>query len=100
MPRRVNRLTTIIRKLIKEYEKKKQMTPCQINGGWCADFALEAKRRLDDVDAKIRADTDSRHTWLEFEGKHYDSEAPDGVEDWRELPLFKNSKSVLPTGLK
>lgn len=29
------------------------------------------------------------HHWVEYEGKHYDAEAPDGVTNWRELPLMK-----------
>lgn len=29
------------------------------------------------------------HTWVFFEGKHYDAECPDGVEKWFDLPLNK-----------
>jgi len=29
------------------------------------------------------------HTWIYFNGKHYDAEAPNGVEKWYDLPLNK-----------
>lgn len=32
------------------------------------------------------------HSWIEYKGKHYDAEAPNGVKDWRDLPLLKRSK--------
>jgi hypothetical protein len=28
------------------------------------------------------------HAFYTFEGRHYDAEAPEGVEDWRTLPIF------------
>jgi len=28
------------------------------------------------------------HCWVEFEGKWFDAEAPDGVDDWKDLPIF------------
>lgn len=29
------------------------------------------------------------HIWLRGNGRHYDSEALDGVYEWRDLPIFK-----------
>lgn len=29
------------------------------------------------------------HTWIYFNGKHYDAEAPSGVDKWYDLPLNK-----------
>ena len=31
------------------------------------------------------------HTWIYFNGKHYDAEAPNGVDKWYDLPLNKKS---------
>jgi len=31
------------------------------------------------------------HYWIKWKGRHYDAECPDGVKDWLELPVFKNS---------
>lgn len=29
------------------------------------------------------------HSWVYWCGRHYDAEAPEGVEDWRDLPFCK-----------
>lgn len=29
------------------------------------------------------------HVWIYYKGKHYDAEAPKGVTNWVDLPLFK-----------
>jgi len=29
------------------------------------------------------------HVWVKYKGKFYDAEAPNGVDDWRELPYIK-----------
>lgn len=74
--------------------------PEAINSGDCADFAeallgelLEAGvTRLVVVDSNdLVHDGDSAdywHVWIYCDGRHYDAEAPDGVEDWEQLPFF------------
>jgi len=37
------------------------------------------------------------HVWILSEGKHYDSEALEGMASWRELPFFKRSMAELKT---
>lgn len=34
------------------------------------------------------------HCWIMSKGKHYDSEAPNGVTSWKELPFFKRNLKV------
>lgn len=29
------------------------------------------------------------HTWVWVDGRHYDAETPEGVEDWEQLPFFR-----------
>jgi len=29
------------------------------------------------------------HVWIEFKGKYYDAETPDGVTDWKDLPWMR-----------
>jgi len=29
------------------------------------------------------------HVWIYYNGKHYDAEASHGVDDWKDLPIFK-----------
>jgi len=36
-----------------------------------------------------KVDDELNHTWIFFNGKHYDAEAPNGVSDWYDLPLNK-----------
>ena len=30
-----------------------------------------------------------RHAWVWFDGRHYDSECPEGTRDWMKLPFFR-----------
>ena len=36
-----------------------------------------------------KVDDDIAHVWIYFNGKHYDAEAPNGVDKWFEIPLIK-----------
>lgn len=36
------------------------------------------------------------HAWLTFEGRHYDSEAIEGVENFLDLGIFKRRLDKLP----
>jgi hypothetical protein len=33
-----------------------------------------------------------RHAWGFFHAKHYDAECPQGVNDWKELPVFRRAR--------
>lgn len=73
-----------------------RMTPRQINGGRCEDFQREAidAACLDAYLAErctenyIEDPNLPGHCWIEHDGRHYDSETPHGVADWRDLPIF------------
>lgn len=49
-----------------------------------ANAFIPAPYTLDMVN-KIRG----YHRWVEYEGKHYDAEAPEGVVNFFDLPIFK-----------
>jgi hypothetical protein len=34
------------------------------------------------------------HVWIEFKGKYYDAETPDGVVDWKQLPWMQDFYQV------
>jgi hypothetical protein len=34
------------------------------------------------------------HVWIKYQGKFYDAEAPNGVDDWRELPYIQRVYKV------
>lgn len=85
-----------------EDEEQGALTPQQINEGECDVFANTVVDELvasgdfgavvvDDDWFTIEGETEDpywRHAWIYFEGKHYDAEAPEGVEDWMQLPFF------------
>jgi len=39
---------------------------------------------------------DGSHAWIEFKGKHFDAERPEGVEDPSELPIFCRTRVKNP----
>lgn len=77
--------------------------PREINDGGCADFAdcvwnaLGRPRVLEivgDGDPEyLSGRRGYTHTWLRLHGRHYDAEAPCGVDDHRALPHFQRLTS-------
>lgn len=64
-----------------------------INEGYCELFATTAAYYVDDAVPLWDSETDnprgySCHCFIEYCGRFYDSEAPDGVDDWMELPIY------------
>ncbi|MBI3416717.1 MAG: hypothetical protein HY043_15605 [Verrucomicrobia bacterium] len=85
------RLPDLIRRLVAAYG----LQPCDINNGNCDYFAedfLFASKTLGNLGEFFVTPDDEdlpRHCWACVSGKHFDAEAPEGVEDWRDLPIFK-----------
>lgn len=79
------------------------LPPEEINCGFCVDFAEQLNAKLVDrgvLDGVLLDSGDlgaglrygrGEHVWLWLRGRHYDAEAPEGVEDWRDLPFFKRN---------
>ena len=42
------------------------------------------------IDLKKFPDGLSSHTWVYYNGKHYDAQAPKGVKYWYQLPIYNN----------
>lgn len=64
-----------------------------INQGLCEHFALDVVDRWPHGGVQVMDDHDfGRFTWLHkfvrYGGRFYDAEAVEGVQDWRDLPLF------------
>lgn len=63
--------------------------PSEINNGNCdvfadALYAVVGGELLEfDLDSSYPT-----HVWVRHNGRHYDAECVDGVEDWRDLPIF------------
>lgn len=59
-----------------------------INSGFCFDIVEQAFDEIDDDGVRVLNVGDGDHVWLEYNGLHFDAEAPGGVSDWRKLPFF------------
>ncbi len=87
------------------------MSPEDINSGVgsCDEFAADVVKRFpsakigwseDHTDLDEVAIIGGRravfppHTWIEYKGKYYDSEAPEGVDRWFDLPLFHRESEL------
>ena len=86
-----NRVTETILNLIKEWG----VDPYDINNGRCEEFALEVIKQIPeaiDVQTESFDGEDTKlpgHVWILYQDKHYDAECPEGVSDWKDLPIFK-----------
>lgn len=92
--RALNRLLSLP-ELICEMINVYGMDPADINGGWCAKFAEEVQEEAIKHGIKVELTDDQQlghdnytHTFMYFDGFFYDSESPDGVENWQDLPIF------------
>ena len=69
----------IFSKIIKASFNRK--TNVDINNGDCYHWALLVKQLFPEVTLC----SNYNHAWIEFEGMHYDSEHPNGVDSHRKL---------------
>jgi hypothetical protein len=62
-----------------------------INAGQCQAFAFELKEEIEEAggEANIVGGEDFGHVWVYNDGKHYDSEHPEGVDDWKDLSIWR-----------
>jgi ribosomal protein S18 acetylase RimI-like enzyme len=77
------------------------------NSGFCDIYASKLSKLLP---GSKQWDTEEMgpsgtlgHVWVEFKGKFYDAETPDGVDDWKELPWmqeFYKAKKQYPSDIK
>jgi hypothetical protein len=64
----------------------------ECNNGFCDIFARNLSKYL--PGSKIMSTEDPRnetlgHVWVEYKGKYFDAETPNGVNSWKELPWMK-----------
>lgn len=68
--------------------------PQRINEGDCLDLAESVVAKVPGAEWKHPSewgleDEAPSHHWVEYQGKHYDAEAPHGVADWHDLPVMR-----------
>ena len=80
-------ITEVIKQGIQEFGGD----PVVINGGQCEDFAWYVHNKIPEA-LMLDSGFDDNfygHCFVEYEGKYYDVENPEGVEDWHDLNYFK-----------
>lgn len=84
-------------------------SPKQINQGFCGKFAKDV-RSLTDEEAYLAGDSRVMcgqvcnrwlfrvgHVWVTDGILHYDSERPDGADDWKDLPFYNRHSQNTPS---
>ena len=86
-------IAMVIQELIKKYDD----TPYSINNGYCQEFAEDLVKLVRGAEhfevggSWVEENIDEpAHSFVKFEGRYYDAEAPQGVRDWHNLPVFHN----------
>lgn len=82
----------VINEFIEEPFDPRIFSATDINNGFCEEFAEIVAKRCGGVIRKRGFDNPTQypsHAWVEYEGEHYDAEAPEGVNSPEELPIFK-----------
>ncbi|TLX16747.1 hypothetical protein [Rhizobium sp. MHM7A] len=71
-----------------------------INNGWCWVFANGLAEKLG-PDAKVvnschhyRDGTFPGHSWVEYNGLHFDAETPDGVSEPRQMQYHRRLRAI------
>jgi len=79
------------------------MHPYDINCGYCGEFADNVIKRLggyregltetgyEELTGLEFGDL-PEHVWIVCDGFHYDSEEPEGVRKWQDLPIFARAR--------
>ena len=84
------KLSEAMQKATAELAAEYKFTPREINGGWCDEWAERVKELC--PRAQVRTDDGDKDLVGHFFIKHgilfYDSECPEGVLDYHELPIF------------
>jgi hypothetical protein len=95
-----------IRELVKLYHSLYEVDAYNINCGMCEDFSADVIAILADgkeseelcavwhdnmTDCTQAEENHWAHNFVIYEGRFYDSQSPEGVDDWRNIPAFANN---------
>ena len=83
-----------MRKVTKKFADEEGISPYEINNGYCVEWAEEVLELLRNTHHKVElwetpfGYADTTHAFVRINGKFYDSECLEGVDDHMELPIF------------
>jgi hypothetical protein len=60
-----------------------------INNGYCAQFASDIIKLYPSAEYYWEEYKGIPHAFVKYNNKYYDSESPNGVLSWKDLPIFK-----------
>lgn len=98
----MNNISSVIESEVEKWKNSLVNPPVNdasdINNGHCKPFARDIKRKIGD-NVQIHSwgfDTNGynsyAHSWIEYDGRHYDAECSQGVEHPSELPIFQRAE--------
>lgn len=85
---------TTIKEFLEGVNSKFEETPYEINNGCCEEWAEEVKFNISKTYKFCIWETvfglaDTIHLFVQIDGRFYDAECLDGVDDYMQLPIFK-----------
>ena len=74
----------------------RSISPIDINQGDCEDFQQDVREAIPEAQERTtemyaRAVGMPGHCWIFHAGRHFDAEAPQGVDRWQRLPIFRRA---------
>lgn len=85
--------------ILKDVTDNFEESPFEINNGCCEEWAEQVLERINQEKSSIFSDfgrwdtvpflADTNHAFIFVDGKFYDAECLEGVEDYMQLPIFK-----------
>lgn len=75
-------------KIVDEIVAEMGDSPISINSGRCDEFAEEFAER---VGGEVMVDDYISHYFVKYNGRYYDSETPNGVTNYHDLPAAQRS---------
>lgn len=100
----ITNITDIIDSLVALYRELYAADAYEINCGSCYDFACDlidiygsgdALWHDDMLDCTEQEAAYWSHCFTRINNKYYDSECPEGVDNWRELPCFRREAALV-----
>lgn len=83
-------INKVIQDTIKEYKKKYNDSPKEINFGNCDQFAWDVIKKMGgESEILSYQDVLFEHCFIKYKNKYYDSECSNGVTHYKLLPHFK-----------
>lgn len=87
-----------VAKAIREVVQEIGEHPYDINNGNCSIVVGLVTDRVEEAEERVTGHMYAHdppypseytgHCWIYYKGKHYDAEEPEGVENWKNLPIF------------